>query len=185
MKSLTRDNAPLPIRPHLPYAKRSSGRPEATVKMNAIPARSANLERIRESCDSKEQRWGRTRVWRGQHRFQARPRLQGPAAPPLQPPAGTRRRRRTSHPRHGPPGLRAGQCRRSGGMTHSSLLVVTPFDAAVPELVSFRTTVGPAVQKTPRARRHLLTTGDAVVLYYLQTRSRQEAGLFYFERNQY
>ena len=34
----------------------------------------------------------------------------------------------------------------------------------------------------PGPWRHLLVTGDAVVLYYLQTRSRQEAGLFYFAR---
>ena len=32
--------------------------------------------------------------------------------------------------------------------------------------------------KHPGPWRHLKETGDAVVLYYSQTRSRQEAGLF-------
>lgn len=41
--------------------------------------------------------------------------------------------------------------------------------------------VGPAVLVAPRAVAPPEGTGDAVVLYYLQTRSRQEAGLFHFQ----
>ena len=40
---------------------------------------------------------------------------------------------------------------------------------------------GPAMLSTSRAVAPPAGTGDAVVLYYLQTRSRQEAGLFYLQ----
>ena len=38
--------------------------------------------------------------------------------------------------------------------------------------------VGPAMLETPRAVAPPADTGDAIRLYYSQTRSRQEAGLF-------
>lgn len=38
--------------------------------------------------------------------------------------------------------------------------------------------IGPAVLSTPRAVAPPAGTGDAVALYYSQTRFRQEAGLF-------
>ena len=40
---------------------------------------------------------------------------------------------------------------------------------------------GPAVLVAPRSLAPPGYTGDAVILYYLQTRSRQEAGLFRFQ----
>ncbi len=45
-------------------------------------------------------------------------------------------------------------------------------------MVSLQVELGPAVLQAPRAVAPPAGTGDAVVLYYSQTRSRQEAGLF-------
>ena len=49
-------------------------------------------------------------------------------------------------------------------------------------MVSLQVEVGPAMLQTPRAVAPPERAGDAVVLYYSQTRSRQEAGLFGFKR---
>ena len=45
-------------------------------------------------------------------------------------------------------------------------------------MVSLQVEVGPAVLQAPRAVAPPVGAGDAVVLYYSQTRSRQEAGFF-------
>ena len=52
------------------------------------------------------------------------------------------------------------------------------FDADRPIRVSWGQKVGPAMLDTPWAVAPPEETGDAVALYYSQTRSRQEAGLF-------
>ena len=52
-----------------------------------------------------------------------------------------------------------------------------PFPQAL-TMVSLQAEIGPAMLQTSRAVAPPAGTGDAVVLYYSQTRSRQEAGLF-------
>ena len=52
------------------------------------------------------------------------------------------------------------------------------FDLALPIAVLWEQKVGPAMLQTPRAVAPPEETGDANRLYYSQTRSRQEAGLF-------
>ena len=47
-------------------------------------------------------------------------------------------------------------------------------------MVSLQMEIGPAMLETSRAVAPPAGTGDAVALYYSQTRSRQEAGLFGF-----
>ena len=56
-----------------------------------------------------------------------------------------------------------------------------PFPQAL-TMVSLQVQVGPAMLQTPRAVAPPDGTGDAVALYYSQTRFRQEAGLFGFKR---
>ena len=45
-------------------------------------------------------------------------------------------------------------------------------------MVSLQVEIGPAMLETSRAVAPPVGAGDAVALYYSQTRSRQEAGLF-------
>ena len=54
-----------------------------------------------------------------------------------------------------------------------------PFPQAL-TMVSLQVELGPAMLETPRAVAPPVGAGDAVALYYSQTRSRQEAGLFGF-----
>ena len=51
-------------------------------------------------------------------------------------------------------------------------------------MVSLQVEVGPAMLQTPRAVAPPAVTGDANRLYYSQTRSRQEAGLFDFRESE-
>ena len=59
------------------------------------------------------------------------------------------------------------------------LMSSRPFDVAPPIGYDYAyKQVGPAMRKHPGPRRHLRIQVMQVVLYYSQTRSRQEAGLF-------
>ena len=76
-------------------------------------------------------------------------------------------------------GNRTGSATSARGTVASERRGSRPFDVAPPIGYDYAyKQVGPAMRKHPGPRRHLKDQVMQVVLYYSQTRSRQEAGLF-------